>query len=537
MFRTRAALGIGMAVALLTMTSTLALAQNLADTQVLRIGNGSEPATLDPQLTENSQDHHIERDLFEGLVYIDKNGKPVPGQAESWTLSPDGLTYTFKLRAGLKWSNGDPLTAEDFAWSWRRAVNPATGSKYSFLFFPIKNGEAIVTGADKKIDDLGVRAVDPQTFEVTLKAPTGYFLALLGHSTFLPVHRASVEKFGNQFTRAGNLVSNGPFVLKEWTPQSRVVAVKNPNYWDAANTHLAEVDYYPIENQNEELKRYRAGEIDVTNEVPSDQVDFIKKDLPGQLHIDPLLGTYYLGFNMTKPPFNDNPKLREAINMVIDREAIVSKITKTGEVPAYSWVPPGLPGYESQFVEWKDWPMAQRIAKAKELYKEAGYGPDKPLTVDLRYNTSENHKKIMIAVAAMIHQALGINASLVNEEFKVFLETRKEKKVTQLFRDGWLADYADPNSFAELLQSTSGLNDMGYNNPDYDKLVQTASMTVDPAKRDELLQQAEKLVVTDLPIVPIYGYTNKRLIKPYVVGFDLNILGYFYSKNVYIAKH
>jgi oligopeptide transport system substrate-binding protein len=222
---------------------------------------------------------------------------------------------------------------------------------------------------------------------------------------------------------------------------------------------------------------------------------------------------------------------------VIDREAIVSKITKTGELPAYSWVPPGLPGYQSQFVEWKDWPMAQRIAKAKELYKEAGYGPDHPLTLDLRYNTSENHKKIMIAVAAMLHQALGINCSLVNEEFKVFLETRKEKKVTQLFRDGWLADYADPNSFAELLQSTSGLNDPGYKNPQYDNLVQTAALTIDPVKRDDLLQQAEQLVVSDLPIVPIYGYTNKRLIKPYVVGFNLNILGYFYSKNVYIAKH
>ena len=537
MLRPRAAFGLGMAFALLTMTSTLALAQDLAETQVLRIGNGGEPATLDPQLSENTQDHHIERDLFEGLVIIDKDGKVQPGQALSWTLSPDGITYSFKIRPGLKWSNGDPLTAEDFAWSWRRAVNPATGSKYSFLFFPIKNAEAIVTGTDKNVDDLGVRAVDPQTLEVTLKAPTGYFLPLIGHGTFLPVHRASVEKFGNQFTRPGNLVSNGAFILKDWTPQSRIVVVKNPNYWDAGHVTLAEVDYFPIENQNEELKRYRAGEIDVTNEVPSDQVDFIRKDLPGELHIDPLLGTYYLGFNMTKPPFKDDPKLRLAVNLVIDREAIMTKITKTGEKPAYSWVPPGLPGYQSQFVEWQDWPMAQRIAKAKELYKEAGYGPDHPLTVDLRYNTSENHKKIMIAVASMMKQALGINSSLVNEEFKVFLETRKEKKVTQLFRDGWLADYADPNSFAELLQSVSGLNDMGYSNPEYDKLVSTASLTVDPAKRDELLEQAEKLVVTDLPIVPIYSYTNKRLIKPYVVGFDLNILGYFYSKNVSIAKH
>jgi oligopeptide transport system substrate-binding protein len=223
--------------------------------------------------------------------------------------------------------------------------------------------------------------------------------------------------------------------------------------------------------------------------------------------------------------------------MAIDREAIVEKITKTGERPAYSWVPPGIEGYQSQFVEWKDLPMPERIAKAKELYKEAGYGPDKPLTVELRYNTSENHKKIMIAVAGMLKQALGVNVTLVNEEFKVFLETRKQKKVTQMFRAGWIADYADPNTFAELLQSDAGLNDMGYNNPEYDKLVKTAAITVDPEKRAVMLEDAEKLVVRDLPMMPLYDYVNKRLVKPYVVGFDLNILGYFYSKNVSIAKH
>jgi len=537
MLRTRAVFGLGMAVALLTTTAPLAFAQNLADAQVLRIGNGSEPQTLDPQISENTQDSHIERDLYEGLVVIDKDGKVAPGQAESWTLSPDGLTYTFKLRAGLKWSDGTPLTADDFVYSWQRSVDPATGSKYSFLFYPIKNAEDIANAKNKDIKSLGVRAVDPQTFEVTLKAPTGYFLKLIGHARFLPVNKAAITKFGPQFTRPGNLVTNGAFMLKEWTPQSRIVAVKNPNYWDAANVKLSEVDYYPIENQNEELKRYRAGELDVTNEVPSDQVDFIRKDLPGELKIVPYLGSYYMGFNLEKPPFKDNLKLRQALSMVIDREAIVSKITKTGEQPAYSWVPPGIAGYQSQFVDWKDMPMPERIAKAKELYKEAGYGPDKPLNLEIMYNTSENHKKIMIAIAAMMKQALGVNVTLVNQEFKVFLETRKEKKATQLFRAGWIADYADPNTFAELLQSDAGLNDMGYNNPEYDKLVKTAALTVDPEKRALMLADAEKLVVHDLPMMPIYDYVNKRLVKPYVQGFDLNILGYFYSKNVSIAKH
>jgi oligopeptide transport system substrate-binding protein len=534
MLRTRAAFGLGMAFALLTMTSTLALAQDAA--QILRIGNGSEPQTLDPQISENTQDSHIERDLYEGLVVIDKDGKVAPGQAESWTLSPDGLTYSFKLRAGLKWSDGTPLTAEDFVYSWQRAIDPATGSKYSFLYYPIKNAEDIATAVNKDVKSLGVRAVDPRTFEVTLKSPTGYFLRLIGHARFLPVNKASITKYGNQFTRPGNLVTNGAFMLKEWTPQSRIVVVKNPNYWDAANVKLGEVDYYPIENQNEELKRYRAGELDVTNEVPSDQVDFIRKDLPGELKIVPYLGSYYMGFNLEQPPFKGNQKLRQALSMVIDREAIVAKITKTGEQPAYSWVPPGIAGYQPQNVDWKGLSMPERIAKAKELYKEAGYGPDKPLQLEIMYNTSENHKKIMIAIAAMMKQALGVNVTLVNQEFKVFLETRKEKKATQLFRAGWIADYADPNTFAELLQSDAGLNDMGYNNPEYDKLVKTAAITVDPDKRMQMLQDAEKLVVHDLPMMPIYDYVNKRMIKPYVVGFDLNSLGYFYSKNVSIAK-
>jgi len=537
MLRPRAAFGLGMAFALLTMTSTLALAQELAETQVLRIGNGTEPSTLDPQISEGVSDSHLERDLYEGLVIVDKDGTVTPGQAESWSLSPDGTTYTFKLRAGLKWSDGTPLTAEDFAYSWRRAVDPATGSAYSFLYYPIKNAEDIANAANKDLNALGVRAVDPRTFEVTLKSPTGYFLKLISHARFLPVNRASIEKYGNQFTRAGNLVTNGAFMLKEWSPQARIVIVKNPNYWDAGSVKLSEVDYFPIENQNEELKRYRAGELDVTYEVPSDQVDFIRKDLPDELKIAPYLGSYYMGFNLEQPPFKDNPKLREALNLVIDREAIVTKITKTGEQPAYSWVPPGIAGYQSQTVEWKDWPMAQRIAKAKELYKEAGYGPDKPLNLEIMYNTSENHKKIMIAIASMMKQALGVNVTLINEEFKVFLETRKQKKRTQLFRAGWIADYADPNTFAELLQSDAGLNDMGYNNPEYDKLVKTAAVTVDPEKRIQMLQDAEKLVVRDLPMMPIYDYVSKRLIKPYVQGFDINILGYYYSKNVSIAKH
>ncbi|HVJ54772.1 MAG TPA: peptide ABC transporter substrate-binding protein [Aliidongia sp.] len=536
MLKPRAVIGLGAACLVLGLAPLPAPAADLAAEQVLRFGNGAEPQSLDPIFSENVQDSNIERDLYEGLVTLDKDSKAVPAAAISWTVSSDGLVYTFKIRPGAKWSNGDPVTAQDFVWSFRRAVNPAIGSKYSFLYYPIKNAEAIANSKLADPDALGVRAIDDQTLEITLAGPTGYFLSLLAHHTFLPQHRATVEKFGAQFTRAGNLVTNGAFMLKEWTPQSRIVLMRNPFYWDSKSVKLAEITYLPIENQNEEFKRYRAGEVDVTNDVPGDQVEFIRQAMPKELHLAPNLGSYYLGMNLERAPFKDNLKLREAINLVIDREAIVTKILRTGELPAYSWVPPGLPGYHPQFLSWKDMPMPERIAMARKLYQEAGYDSANPLKLELRYNTSENHKKIMIAVAAMLRQSLGIETTLVNEEFKVFLQERREKKVTQLFRGGWIADYADPNTFAELMQSDSGLNDSGYASPAYDKLVKTAAMTVDPAKRMDLLEQAERQVLIDLPVVPLYDYVKKQMVKPYVMGFAPNIIGYYYSKDLSIAK-
>jgi oligopeptide transport system substrate-binding protein len=508
----------------------------LADEQVLRLGNGSEPATLDPALCDLNPDLQILHDVSEGLVVIGPSGEALPGQAESWTVSPDGLTYRFTLRPGLAWSNGAPLTAEDFAWSWRRTVDPRTGSKYAFPFYPILNAEAIVTGkADPST--LGVRAIDDRTFEVQLKAPTGFFLKLIGAPAFSPAYRPAVERYGLQYARPGNLVSNGAFELAEWTPQSRIVLKRNPHYRDAGAVALDRVEYLPIENQNEELKRYRAGELDVTYDVPSDQIDLVRAELPSDLKILPFMGTYYLGFNLTRPPFKDNPKLREAIDLVIDREAIVGKITKSGEIPAYGWVPPGIEGYQNQSVAWKDEPMAARIARARQLYAEAGYGPGKPLSIELRYNTSENHKKIMIAMASMLKQGLGIEVRLVNQEFKVFIEARKDKRETEMFRDGWTADYPDANNFAELLLSNAGLNDPGYDNPAYDDLVHRAQMTVDTPARMALLEAAERLVLQDTPLAPVFTYTIKRLVKPYVRGLTINILNFYYSKDVRLDPH
>lgn len=532
----RALAGFGVVSLALLAAVLPAGAEELAENQVLRIGNGTEPQTLDPQLSENTQDSNLERELYEGLVVLDKDARVQPGVAESWSVSPDGLVYTFRLRENARWSNGDPVTAEDFAWTWRRAVNPATGSKYAFLYYPIRNAEDIALGRNKDIAALGVKAVDAHTFEVTLKSPTAYFPSLVTHPRFLPVNRAVVEKFGNQFTRAGNLVTNGAFMLKEWTPQSRIVLAKNPNYWDSAQSKLTEVDYFPIENESEELKRYRAGELDMTNTVPADQVEFIRQNLPSELKVTPFFGSYYYGFNLEQPPFKDNPKLRRAIALVIDRKAITDQILKTGEKPLYGWVPPGVPDYQQQQMSFVDEPMDQRIAEAKQLYQEAGYGPDKPLALELRYNTSENHKKIAIAIASMLNRALGVKVSMVNVEYKVLLEDVKQKKVTQMFRAAWIGDYVDPYTFAEFLQSDAPLSGTGWNNPEYDRLVKTAAMTVDPAQRLEMLEQAEKVVVTDLPIMPIYSYVKKVMVKPYVVGYEPNVLGTFRCKDMYLLK-
>ncbi len=519
----------------LMLVPILASAASAEELQILRRGNGAEPATLDPAKAEAVSDHHILNDLFEGLTILDKNGAPAPGAAESWTISPDGKTYVFKLRPNLKWSNGETLNAEDFVYSFRRAVDPATGSAYGFLYYPVTNAEAIVNGTNKDVSSLGVRALDPDTLEITLVSPTGYFLSLLSHEIFFPVYRKGVEQYGAAFTRPGNLVSNGAFLLKEWTPQSRLIAAKNPYFHGAASVKLDQVEFLPIENENEEFKRYRAGEIEITENAPVDQMAFIKSDYDKEFIAPPYFGLYYIGFNVTRPPFKDAEKLRTALSMVIDRDSIVNDIMRRGERAAYSWIPPGVPGYASQTFPWKDEPLAQRITEARKLYAEAGYGPDHPLQVELRYNTSENHKKVMIAVAAMWKQALGVDTSLVNEEWKVFLETRKGRKVTEAYRDAWIGDFDDPAAFFDLITSTSGLNYSGWSNPHYDALVAEAANTVDPQHRSEIFQQAEQLVLHDMPVAPVYSYVNPHLVKPYVIGYAPNILGYAYSKDISLA--
>jgi len=497
--------------------------------RILRRGNGAEPQTLDPHRAEGVPESNILRDLFEGLVGEAPDGTLVPGAAEAWTVSDDGRVYTFRLRADARWSNGDAMTAGDFVYGLRRSVDPATLSRYSSILFPIVNAEAVAAG-DEPPERLGVEAVDERTLRIRLRSPTPYLLGLLTHSTTYPVHQPSVEAFGGRFARPGRLVSNGAYRLAEWTVQSHVRLERNPNYWNDAATRIDEVWYYPLENPDTELRRYRAGELDITAALPYTQLDWVRENLGAELVIAPYLGSYYFGLNLGRPPFAGNPALRRALALAVDREVLTGRVTGAGEIPAYGWVPP-VDGYEPQAPDWAAWSQAEREAEARRLFAEAGYGDGNPLSVQVLYNTNDNHKRIAVAIASMWKRVLGVETRLVNQEWKVFLQTRNRGE-TQVFRAGWIGDYNDPYSFAQLMHSENGQNDSAYMNPRYDALLDAAAAEADPARRMALLEEAERVLLDDLPIIPLYFYVSKHMVKPRVVGFEPNIMDHHQTKDL-----
>jgi len=498
----------------------------------LHRGNGGEPDSLDPHKGEGTSGASIRRDLFEGLVATAADGSLVPGAAESWDISADRKTYTFRLLANGRWSNGDPVTAHDFVYGLRRSADPATLSSYSQVLAPILNAAEVIRG-ELPPESLGVEALDDHTLMIRLKGPTPYFLELLTHSTTFPVHRSSVEKFGHRFARPGNLVSNGAYILDEWLVQSHIRLTRNPFFHDAGNVRTETVYFYPIESPSVELKRYRAAELDWTESVPHQQLDWIRENLSDELRIAPYFGSYYFGFNVTRPPFRDQPGLRRALTMVIDRDILTQKVTGAGEMPAYTYVPP-VPGYESPLPEWARWTKAARLAEARKLYQMAGYGPDNPLQFEIRYNTNENHRRISLALAAMWKQALGVRTTLLNEEFKVFLETRKSKAVTEAFRAAWIGDYQDPFTFLEIMHSTHGQNDVGYSSPEYDALVEESMVEPDPLVRMKMLQEAERVLLEDQPVIPLFFYVSRRLVKPWVKGWENSLLDYHPTRYMYV---
>jgi oligopeptide transport system substrate-binding protein len=511
-------------------TAALMGAMNAASAEVVyNRANSGEPETLDTHKTSTVVEAHILRDMLEGLVTYNAKGEAVPGQATKWEVSDDGKTYRFTLRDGIKWSNGDPVTADDFVFSYRRIMDPATGAKYANILYPIKNAEKINKGQAKP-EELGVKAVDPKTVEITLEAPTPYFIELLTHQTSLPVHRASVEKFGKDFVKPGNMVTNGAYKLAEFVPNSHIKLVKNENYYDAKNVQIDTVNYFPTPDFAAMVRRYEAGELDTTDDVPADQMKSLKERFKDQVKLGPYLGTWYLVVNSSKAPFND-VRVRQALSMLVDREFIAEQIWGQTMQPGYSFMPPGVGNYgEPAYVDYKDVSPIDREDKAKELLKEAGFGPGKPLKVEIRYNTTDNNRNTVIAVAEQ-WKAANIETSFINTDGKTHFAHLRDGGDFDVARYGWIADYSDPNNFLFLLKSDNkGFNYGKYNNPQFDKLLDDAAKELDLKKRADIMKQAEAILMKDMPWIPIMYYGKSNLISPKIKGFVQNTRGVYPSR-------
>ena len=502
---------------------------------VYRRGAAGEPATLDPQKTGTVVEADVVYDLFEGLLTYDANGALAPGAAESWSASADGLHYTFKLRES-KWSNGEPVVAEDFVYSLRRLVAPATGAQYANLFYVLKNGEAVNKGAMKP-EALGVNALDARTLEIELERPTPYILGLLAHQTAAPVNRANVEKFGNDFVRPGNLVSNGAYKLAEFTPNDRIVLTRNENFHDTAGAKIDREEILPLEDRSAALRRFQAGEIDSYNDAPADQIPFIRERMKDQYHVMPNLGVLYFSFNTKKPPFDD-PRVRNALSMVVDREFLAEKIWCGSMLPGYSLVPPGIDNYGPPVDPgFRALSPIEAEDQAKALLKAAGYGPGgKPLNVEIRFNTSENNKATAVAIAEM-WKPLGVATTFVNTDLKTHFALLRDGGDYDVARAGWLGDYSDPQNFLMLLKGDNvGLNYSRYSNPAYDSLLAKAEAERNLGERAKILADAEAILLRDQPIIPLLFYSSKNLISPKVSGWKPNLLDRHLTRYLAIAS-
>ncbi|HHH3608878.1 TPA: oligopeptide ABC transporter substrate-binding protein OppA [Enterobacter roggenkampii] len=509
----------------------------LAEKQTLVRNNGAEVQSLDPHKIEGVPESNVNRDLFEGLLVTDVDGHPAPGVAEKWE-NKDFKVWTFHLRKDAKWSDGTPVTAEDFVYSWQRLANPTTASPYaSYLQYGhIANIDDIIAGK-KPITDLGVKAIDANTFEVTLSEPVPYFYKLLVHPSVSPVPKSAVEKFGEKWTQPANIVTNGAYKLKDWVVNERMVLERNPQYWDNAKTVINQVTYLPISSEVTDVNRYRSGEIDMTyNNMPIELFQKLKKEIPKEVHVDPYLCTYYYEINNQKAPFTD-VRVRTALKLALDRDIIVNKVKNQGDLPAYSYTPPYTDGAKLTGPDWFKQTQEQRNAEAKKLLAEAGYTADKPLTFSLLYNTSDLHKKLAIAVASIWKKNLGANVKLENQEWKTFLDSRHQGTF-DVARAGWCADYNEPTSFLNTMLSDSSNNTAHYKSPAFDKLIADTLKATDEAQRTELYSKAEQQLDKDSAIVPVYYYVNARLVKPWVGGYTgKDPMDNIYVKNLYIIKH
>ena len=491
----------------------------------------TDPETLDQHKARSVQAADVLRDLGEGLIGYTANGELIPAAAESWEISGDGLTYTFHLRAGLRWSNGDPLTAGDFVAGMRRLVDPSTAAVYAHMLIDIENAAGIASG-EIPVSMLGVEAVDDRTLVLRLAQLAPYLIKLLTHPSTFPIHAASVAEHGDGFARPGRFVSNGAYTLEAWVPGSIVSLKRNQQYWNNAATAIDAVNYHVIVQDNAELNRYRAGELDTTSTVPPDAFAQVREEYGDHLRVAPYLGVYYYGFNLTKPPFKDNPALRQALSMAVDREQLADKVVGRGEAPAYSWVPPGVSNYEPPVSGFAALSKEDREQLARRMYKEAGYSEDNPLRVEVRYNTNDTNKKIAVAVQSMWRNVLGVEAVLINEEGQVWLANMKDAEVTQVFRASWTGDYDDAHTFLSVLQSDNSANMPRYASEKYDQLMESAAAQVGAEQRRLLLEEAEREMLADFPVIPMYFFISKHLVSPEIAGWGDNVLDYHYSQHL-----
>ncbi|MCM8711988.1 peptide ABC transporter substrate-binding protein [Clostridium sp. SYSU_GA19001] len=513
--------------------------------QILRYNLGADPKTIDPGLNSSVEGGTVIVNAFEGLTNIDSKEQVVPGAAEKWDISPDGLKYTFYIRKDAKWSDGQPVKAQDFEYAWKRALDPDVASEYAYQLYYLKNGQKYNEKKANK-DEVGVKAVNDTTLEVTLENSTPYFLSLTAFPTYMPLRQDIVEKDKEGWaTKGETYIGNGPFKMKEWRPKDKMVFEKNPNYWNKDKVKLETIEYTLIDQETSYMSAFNAGQIDYIESPPTEQIPTLLANKTAQVF--PYLGTYYYSFNISKDADKIDPavakvlkdvRVRKAISLAIDREALVKNVTKGGQNPATSFVPKGIAEAAGKDFKSKDYYKSTAdVETAKKLLAEAGYPDGQGIpTLEILYNSGQGHQDIATAVQDMLKKNLGINVTLRNVERKVQLDETSNHKYPAIARNGWIADYADPMTFLDMWTSTSGNNVAGYNNPEYDKLIEQAKSESDSAKRMALMHQAEDILMNDMPIIPLYEYTNIACIKPYVKNVHKSPLGMVYFNETYIEK-
>ncbi len=505
----------------------------LAAKQELVRNNGAEPESLDPALIESTNAFNILIDLFEGLTALDNHAKVVPGVAQSWK-QVDATTWVFKLRKGVQWSNGEAITAQDFVYAWRRMLDPKTAAALASTYGGyVLNGTAITQGKLPPTA-LGVRAIDAATFEVKTPGPLPFLPYLVATPQFSPVPRAVVEKYGREWTKPGNMVSNGAYVLKDWQVNSKVVVEKNPKYWDAANVSLTRVTYLPVEDGNADLKLYQSGEEDMMSRLPPGTYEPLKAQYPKEMHDSVLIALRFYALNNRDPLLKD-VRVRQALSMVLDRDILATKVTVDGQAPVYGFVVKGSEGADAVHYDWESWPMDKRVAEARRLLAAAGVKPGTRLK--FAYNNSEYHKKMGIFAASEWKTKLGLDTDLEAMEYKVLIRRRASADY-QIARHAWIPGYADVTGLLQLAQCGNDANDNKSCSKAGDALIEQAAATTDPARRKTLLTQAVRVEMDDYPMIPLLQMSVPRLVKPWIGGYDdANDQDIFRSKDLYVIRH